>query len=84
MCKALADYFNTPPEHVLRLAGHLPPKPPTTSPRVEQLVDRLMRLPADSQQRIVDATLYLIEFDEAARGQEAHHETPAEANTTAT
>ena len=84
MCKALAAYFNTPPEHVLRLAGHLPPKPDTASPRVEQLVDRLMRLPPGSRQRIVDAALYLIEFDEAARGQDANHGTPAEANTTAT
>ena len=38
VCLALADYFNTSPEHILRLAGHLPPAPnPTDDP--PELVD---------------------------------------------
>ena len=44
VCKALAAYFRVPPEHVLRLAGHLAHEGEALPPEVDTLVRELDRL----------------------------------------
>ena len=73
VCKALAQSFGTSPEHVLRMAGHLPPLPDTDfSPSVEakrrRVAERLAGLDETSQHRVIDALLSLIEVEERLTG----------------
>lgn len=66
-CRALARFFGYPEEYVLRLAGHLPPAPETALsdvPRIQALAERVARLPAERQARVMDALLMLLEVQE--------------------
>ena len=62
VCKALAGYFDRPPETVLRLAGHLPPIPdrneidPELRHKADELLAiwrRLRNLDAESAERVM-------------------------------
>jgi transcriptional regulator with XRE-family HTH domain len=46
VCKAMARSFGTPPEYVLRLAGHLPPQvdPADIDPELRHTADELLAL----------------------------------------
>ena len=65
-CLAIAAAFGLPGEHVLRLAGHLPPRldpsslPPETSELVRELNELLLRQPEPEQRRIMTAVLMLL------------------------
>ncbi len=56
----LADYFGTPREQVLRLAGHLPPAPDGAGADVKeealvrQLVEGFRQVPDDWKQEVLD------------------------------
>lgn len=69
-CIAIAHALRLPPEDVLRRAGHLPPKPTAflaSIPRLHTFLDKLARLDRETQNRIMDTALMLLEIDEAAR-----------------
>jgi hypothetical protein len=67
-----SDLFNVPRDFLLRLAGLLPAEPEWAPPviadeaRVRSLVERMARLSPDAQDRVIEATLVLLEFAEAA------------------
>ena len=67
ICFALADFFGTPREKVLRLAGHLPaqPKAPLVEvPYLQEFAQRVFDLPPERQRRVMEAALLLLEIDQ--------------------
>lgn len=68
-CVALAEFFGVPTDYVLRLAGHLPPRPSTAIsdvPRLQHLAERVAALPEGRQRVVIDAFLSLLDAQEMA------------------
>jgi len=61
VCKALAAFFRVPPEHLLRLAGHLEPVAEDLPPEVSLLLRELEQLPEPMQRIAVEAWRSILE-----------------------
>lgn len=67
-CIDVARGLRVPADHVLRRAGHLPPRPSTPIsdvPRLQHLAERVAALPEERQRVVIDAFLALLEIQEA-------------------
>lgn len=72
-CQAIAKGLGVPPTEIFRLAGHLPARSNLSLadvPRLQEFVERFARLPRQSQDRIIDAALLLVEAGEVANNVE--------------
>lgn len=73
-CLALADLFGYPADHVLRLAGHLPPKPrdtdldPDVQFRLQEVARKLTLLSPEERDRLTRQYLTQIDFALALKG----------------
>lgn len=69
---ALAEYFGSSPEYVLRLAGHLPERPTAEVEdaelryKLQQIAEILRDLPPDLKQQLVDQIIIQTEAAKAA------------------
>jgi transcriptional regulator with XRE-family HTH domain len=71
VCKALATFFQAPPEQVLRLAGHLASLPRNPPPEMQALLRALEGLPTPLQAEVVVAWRAILELASAVRRETA-------------
>lgn len=76
VCKALADFFSVSPEHVLRLAGHLPPNlSPARQREFERVAELLASTPDGSVRREAMAAIVAIAESAKRRALEQEERT---------
>jgi len=67
-CVGVAKAFGIPPEDVLSRAGLIPPRPNVDRIyRIQELAERVSRLPPERQRRVMEAFLTLLEAEEIVR-----------------
>lgn len=69
VCKALAQFFNVPIEHLLRLAGHLPTPPSPRDAEEEDIITLWRQLPAWKRKDLLVQARAVIEA-ERRKGQQ--------------
>ena len=75
-CQAIAEVFDVPVEHILRLAGHLPPEDDDDDIEA-QLLEKLKALTIAQRRRVLAAFREFEARSQAQEGQATENNSPA-------